>query len=222
MAQTKLGAMKSAALRAGYSLEEYAAQIERGLKWCYKCRTWQARDTFNVDNSRGDGRTSQCPSCRHVKERKSTKGRVSTFKGHHHTDKAKQKLSTSHKGLQPRLGKHHTIETRMKISKNNRAKSPRGAANPNYKDGKAEERRGLRFTMAYKRWRFDVFARDSFTCQDCGDARGGNLNAHHIKPFADYPDLRFELSNGITLCQKCHDKIHDKPDSIRKRRKVKS
>lgn len=214
--------MKVSAKRTGLSLEEYAAHIEQGLKWCYKCRAWQLRNTFSIDNSRGDGLAARCQTCTRVKERKSWKGRVSTFKGKTHTDEAKRKLSESHKGLRSRLGKHHTIETRLKISRNNREKSPRGPANPNYKDGKVTERRGIRFSTEYKRWRFDVFARDSFTCQDCGDNRGGDLNAHHIKGFADFPELRLELSNGITLCQKCHDKIHDKPDSIRKRRKARS
>ncbi len=50
----------------------------------------------------------------------------------------------------------------------------------------------------------------SRTCQDCGDSRGGNLVAHHIKAFASYPDLRFEVSNGLTLCKSCHAKRHEK------------
>lgn len=63
----------------------------------------------------------------------------------------------------------------------------------------------LRHSAAYREWRTAVFERDDYTCQECGD-RGGELNADHIKTFAHHPDLRFELSNGRTLCVPCHRK----------------
>ena len=64
-----------------------------------------------------------------------------------------------------------------------------------------------RYYPEYKAWRRDVFERDSYTCQYCGQI-GGKLNAHHIKPYAYYPDLRTDLDNGITLCVKCHRAVH--------------
>jgi 5-methylcytosine-specific restriction endonuclease McrA len=54
-------------------------------------------------------------------------------------------------------------------------------------------------------WRKAVFSRDDFTCQICG-IKGGYLEADHIKPFSTHHDLRFELSNGRTLCRPCHMK----------------
>lgn len=52
-------------------------------------------------------------------------------------------------------------------------------------------------------WRESVFKRDNYTCRDCG-LSGVYLEAHHIKSYAKYPELRTELSNGITLCKECH------------------
>jgi 5-methylcytosine-specific restriction endonuclease McrA len=55
----------------------------------------------------------------------------------------------------------------------------------------------------YAAWRTDVFRRDNYTCRRCGQ-RGGNLDAHHVKPFAAFPTLRYDVANGLTLCEACH------------------
>ena len=66
----------------------------------------------------------------------------------------------------------------------------------------------LRHRREYRDWRTAVYERDNYTCQCCGQ-RGGRLNAHHINQFANYPELRYDINNGITLCTKCHDSIED-------------
>lgn len=208
MAQTREGAIKVAAKRIGITVEEYTDKVANGLKWCHKCKSWEPTARFNTDKSRWDGLTAKCQDCTRVKVRVSTKGRTSAFKGKHHSDEAKQAMSDKKKGMQLRLGKPHTVETRIKISQVVRKRTPRGEQCHSYKDGKSKERHGLRYIAEYKRWRFDVYARDEFTCQECGDNKGGNLHAHHIKSFADYPELRFEVSNGITLCKDCHETLH--------------
>lgn len=63
----------------------------------------------------------------------------------------------------------------------------------------------LRMTEEYSDWRRDIFTRDKFTCQKCGKTNC-YLEAHHIKSFSHYPDLRFDRNNGITLCEDCHKK----------------
>jgi len=60
------------------------------------------------------------------------------------------------------------------------------------------------YSEKYKAWRKAVFERDNFTCQKCGK-RGCKLEAHHIKEWADFPELRYDVDNGQTLCKKCHN-----------------
>jgi hypothetical protein len=68
--------------------------------------------------------------------------------------------------------------------------------------------RCIRYSSQSENWRNKVFKRDDYTCQIC-HSKGGYLEAHHIKPFAYFPDLRFDINNGKTLCRKCHDKTKE-------------
>lgn len=77
-----------------------------------------------------------------------------------------------------------------------------GDKNPNWKGGITPEKHLPRGLFRYRSWRKAVFERDNYTCQTCGSKE--NLNAHHIKPFKDFPELRFDVSNGLTLCVNCH------------------
>ena len=82
----------------------------------------------------------------------------------------------------------------------------KGAAHPKYKGNVVARREGMS-RYEYKKWRLAVYQRDGYVCQDC-KTRGGRLVAHHIKTWADHRELRYEVSNGITLCEACHDKRH--------------
>ncbi len=59
----------------------------------------------------------------------------------------------------------------------------------------------------YKNWKDDVWRRDNYECTKCGSK--DKLCAHHIKPWKEYSELRFEIDNGITLCRSCHMKVHE-------------
>ena len=65
----------------------------------------------------------------------------------------------------------------------------------------------LRKTEEYRVWRIAVVERDEYTCQHC-EKTGGRLHAHHIKTFKMHEELRYEVSNGVTLCGKCHEDLH--------------
>ena len=85
-----------------------------------------------------------------------------------------------------------------------------GNKNPSWKGGVTPEVIRSRVSKKYEVWRKEVFSRDGYACKKCGDSSGGNLNAHHILGFSKYPELRFSIDNGITLCKNCHKIEHKK------------
>ena len=147
-----------------------------------------------------------------------TKRKISkTLKGKIFSEETKQKLSKANKGKIPWIkGKHHSIEARIKISETKKGKN-----NPQWKGGITSLRERIEKYITYRQWRSDIFTRDDFTCQECGQ-RGGYLHAHHIKSFSSI--LQFyeittlkealnceelwNINNGITLCVECHKKTY--------------
>jgi len=61
--------------------------------------------------------------------------------------------------------------------------------------------------VKYRKWRTAVFQRDNWTCQTCGS--NGFVEGHHIKSWANFPKLRYEINNGVTLCKKCHKEVNN-------------
>lgn len=106
------------------------------------------------------------------------------------------------------VGRKATEETKRKQSEahkriGNKPPVQYGSQNCKWNGGTTKEAAKIRGSVEYKAWRVSVFERDNYTCVLCGQV-GGQLNADHIQPFAFYPHLRFELSNGRTLCVPCH------------------
>lgn len=59
----------------------------------------------------------------------------------------------------------------------------------------------------YELWREAIFKKYNNTCQSCGKSTGP-MHAHHIKEYANNPEKRYDISNGILLCAECHKKLH--------------
>ena len=62
---------------------------------------------------------------------------------------------------------------------------------------------------AYKKFRTDVLKRDKFTCKMC-KTKKKKVYVHHIRKWASASSLRYEVSNGITLCYNCHKEVTGK------------
>lgn len=108
--------------------------------------------------------------------------------GRHLSEAHRLKLSKALKGLK------RSAEYKKKIS---------GANSHLWKGGITPIGTKIRNSPEYAVWRKHVFQRDDYTCQACGQ-RGGKIQADHELSFALYPDLRFEILNGRTLCIPCH------------------
>ena len=139
-----------------------------------------------------------------------------------HSEKTRRKMSESHKGIDfsgehrknmseakkgkklPEEQKRNISESRMGEKNHNFGKDFSGENSPAWKGGISRNYKRGYYSKEYKNWRKSVFERDCFTCQECGEI--GYITAHHIKSFAKYPELRYDVDNGVTLCEKCHSK----------------
>lgn len=113
--------------------------------------------------------------------------------------------------VSPTLGKGHSIEVREKLSKfrkNRKSPETSDSNHWNWRGGITLKSLKIRKSIEYRLWREAVFARDGWTCKSC-HIKGGYIEAHHIKKFSKYPELRLAIDNGMTLCKKCHNKTKE-------------
>ena len=80
----------------------------------------------------------------------------------------------------------------------------RGPDHPRWKGGITPKAVQDRKSQSYNDWREKVYFRDQYLCQVCLDKSHTRLTAHHLYSFANFPDLRFDVANGITCCVQCH------------------
>ncbi|HDO20107.1 MAG TPA: HNH endonuclease [Candidatus Bathyarchaeota archaeon] len=98
-------------------------------------------------------------------------------------------------------------DTALYCSRSCFAKASVGKKAKHWKGGLSSIGKIIRGGEQYNEWRKFVYKRDNWTCQKCLIKQKHPI-AHHIKNFAEYPELRFDINNGITLCRSCHKIIH--------------
>lgn len=128
---------------------------------------------------------------------KRVKNRFCSFKCLSKSMKGKPTWNKGKKDL-PKLSK----KTRLKQSKSHKKRVKLGLNNF-WRGGLTSKNHKIRHNIELKLWRTSVFERDNYTCQNC-KIRGGRLEAHHIKSFAKFLELRTSIENGMTLCRECH------------------
>ncbi len=83
----------------------------------------------------------------------------------------------------------------------------KGENNPNWKGGITKNRNKVCSSGEYKNWRRLTLEKYGHICQRCGVKAN---TVHHLFNFVDYPDLRFDVENGIPLNSECHINFHHK------------
>lgn len=66
----------------------------------------------------------------------------------------------------------------------------------------------------YKQWRKRVWERDNYKCKITDSDCNGRIEAHHILRWKDFPKLRYEVNNGITLCHFHHPRKRTEEDRL--------
>ncbi len=158
------------------------------------------------------------------------------------SEEHRKNLSLAHKGKDNnQLGRHHSEETKRKIRENhlNSEVFQKAIKNPERIKKISEALRGeksylweggitplinqIRNCFEYRQWRSDIFTRDGYICQLCGQ-RGNKLHAdHYPKSFSEIFDGNkpktleealnceefWDINNGRTLCFNCHKKTEN-------------
>ncbi len=110
-------------------------------------------------------------------------------------------------------GRKLTKEHKEKISlKLKNVEKPKGELSPKYIKDRTKLKKSIdrRNDSSLNDWRDRVYKRDNYICKINNNECSGKIEAHHILRFSLYPELRYDINNGITLCHKHHPyKIKD-------------
>lgn len=140
----------------------------------------------------------------------SKRGKGNGRTGYKHTEETKEKMR------QARIGKNYFIPSKKGIRNSpDSIEATRQKQIERFKD-KTKHHRWIKdrskvkvypnkkADSLYKQWMLDVKRRDCWTCRVKDDSCLGGLEAHHILNWCEYPELRYSLKNGITLCHAHH------------------
>lgn len=127
---------------------------------------------------------------------KGTNGLIVAWnKGIKMSEEQKRKMSESHKGIPNK-------------SKGKKRPHCSGENHWNWIEDRTQIKKYWtdRNNPEYKQWRRKILERDNYQCKVCGEkyTKEHKLVVHHILSWKDYQEERYNINNGITLCQAHH------------------
>ena len=155
---------------------ETRKKISEGLKRAYKSGR---RKSWNLGK--------KCPE--HAEK----------IRGRKATEETKKKMREARRLRKEKLGYINSPEARKKLSE-----SITGEKNYRWNPDREAVKRNLRNDGEYKQWSRKVKKRDNWKCKINNKDCSGYCIVHHILPWRDYPELRYDINNGIALCQAHH------------------
>ena len=130
------------------------------------------------------------------------KGEGNPFYGKKHSDTTKEKMSVS------AIEKFKRMTTKEKYDYFSFIRGKLGIESHHYVEDRSQlKRHNRRNDSMYADWRLNVYRRDNYKCKINNKECNGRIEAHHILCWRDYPELRYIINNGITLCQTHHPRV---------------
>ena len=162
---------------------------------CRKERQVSMRMVYFIQNNKYIG---QCKSC-------ALKGNKNKL-GYKPSKETKKKMSLA------KVGKKKSEETRKRMSEAHKGyifteEHLKNLSKSHLRYGDKPVERQERNDSAYWNWAMTIKRRDNWKCKISNEDCRGKVVAHHILPWKDYPELRYKVNNGITLCQAHHPKV---------------
>ena len=208
-------------------IKEYGKNKQRCTTWWCRCDCGNEGEVSGTNLTHGRSKSCGC-----LRNDKSSERLKEQWKDEEYRETKREQLEETNKRLwsdeeyvqmvgsrTKKLWENEDFKQKMSenISERNKInweneeyrKAHSGENNPNYNpDLTDEEREQGRHIDGYKEWVYEVKERANFTCDCCGDNRGGNLVSHHLDGYHWNKEGRIDVNNGVCLCEKCHKEFH--------------
>lgn len=130
------------------------------------------------------------------------KQKIREANGKPKSEEHKRKIAETLKG---RKNPEHSERMKKRIDELGFHLIPFKKGNEPWNKGKKTRKSKKRNSLIAKEWSEAVKEKDGKKCTKCEAVKG--LHAHHIIPWKDREELRFDVNNGTTLCRSCHAKL---------------